>query len=89
MNFAVSDAASDCSLENTGFPPVHNRVPEVSRPDESVGPSVAVDENKPDHGPTSSSAAGLLRGVRDSANAFILLKTVAGGLYFILENCEV
>ena len=31
----------------------------------------------------------LLRGVRDAADAFGPLKSVAGGLCFILENCEV
>ena len=31
----------------------------------------------------------LLRGVRDSADAFGPLKSVAGGLCFVLENCEV
>ena len=31
----------------------------------------------------------LLRGVRDSADAFGPLKSVVGGLCFILENCEV
>ena len=37
----------------------------------------------------SSSAKLLLCGVRDSADAFGPLKSVAGGLCFILENCEV
>ena len=37
----------------------------------------------------SSTAKSLLRGVRDSADAFPPLKSVAGGLCFILENCEV
>ena len=37
----------------------------------------------------SSSAKLLLRGVKDSADAFGPLKSVAGGLCFILENCEV
>jgi len=37
----------------------------------------------------SAPAKLLLRGVRDSADAFPPLKSVAGGLYFILENCEV
>lgn len=37
----------------------------------------------------SASAKMLLRGVRDSADAFGPLKSVAGGLCFILENCEV
>jgi hypothetical protein len=31
----------------------------------------------------------MLRGVRDTADAFGPLKSVAGGLCFILENCEV
>jgi hypothetical protein len=37
----------------------------------------------------SSTAKTLLRGVRDSADAFPPLKSVAGGLCFVLENCEV
>ena len=56
--------------------------------DESlVEPSAAPDENKPDW--KSGSAKMLLREVRDSADAFGPLKAVAGGLCFILENCEV
>jgi len=54
---------------------------------ERVEPSADPDENKPDW--KSGSAKLLLRGVRDSANAFGPLKAVAGGLCFILENCEV
>ena len=46
--------------------------------------------NKPNWGSTASSSAKLvLRGVRDSADAFGPLKSVAGGLCFILENYEV
>ena len=57
---------------------------------ESLGPSVAPDENKSDWRPTvSASAKLLLRGVRDSADAFRPLKSIAGGLCFVLENCEV
>jgi len=37
----------------------------------------------------SATAKLLLRGVNDSADAFGPLKSVAGGLCFILENCEV
>ena len=37
----------------------------------------------------SASAKLLLRGVRDSADAFGPLKSVAGGLCFFLENYEV
>ena len=57
---------------------------------ESVGPSAAADENKSGWKPTASSSAKLLlRWVRDSADAFGPLKSVAGSLCFILENCEV
>ena len=46
--------------------------------------------NRPGWGSTASSSAKLLlRGVRDSADAFPPLKSVAGGLCFILENYEV
>ena len=53
-------------------------------------PRAATDENKSGwKSMASSSAKLLLRGVRDSADAFAPLKSVAGGLCFILENCEV
>jgi len=58
--------------------------------EERVKPNATRDENKPDWGSTASASAKLLlRGVRDSADAFGPLKAVAGGLCFILENCEV
>jgi len=48
------------------------------------------DENKSNWKSTASATAKLfLRGVRESADAFGPLKSVAGGLCFILENCEV
>ena len=53
---------------------------------ENIGASGVVDEDGPGW---SSSAKLVLRTVRDSADAFGLLKSVAGGLFFILENCEV
>jgi hypothetical protein len=57
---------------------------------ENVGAGAAADENRPDWKSTASSSAKLvLRAVRDSADAFGPLKSVAGGLCFILENCEV
>ena len=57
---------------------------------ENVGASSAADENRPDWRSTASSSAKLiLRAVRDSADAFGLLKSVAGGPCFILENCGV
>ena len=52
--------------------------------------SAAVDENRPGWKSTASASAKLLlRGVRDTADAFGPLKSVAGGLCFILENYEV
>ena len=48
----------------------------------SVGPTVAPDEN-------TSAAAELLRGVRDSADTFGPLNSIAGCLCSILENFEV
>ena len=58
--------------------------------EENIGPSAAADENKSDWKTTASASAKLLlRGVRDSADAFPPLKSIAGGLCFILENCEV
>ena len=57
---------------------------------DSLGPSVAPDENKSDWKSTASDSAKLLlRGVRDSADIFGPLKSIAGGLCFILENYEV
>ena len=52
--------------------------------------SAAVDENRPGWKSTASASAKLLlRGVRDTADAFGPLKSVAGGLCFVLENYEV
>jgi len=49
-----------------------------------------VDKNEPKWISNAFATAKLLlRGVRDSADAFGPLKSVAGGLCFILENCEV
>ena len=57
---------------------------------ENVEASDAADEDRPGWTSTASSSAKLvLRAVRDSADAFGPLKSVAGGLCFILENCEV
>jgi len=57
----------------------------------SAGTSNASAEEHKSHwkSTVSVSAKLLLRGVRDSADAFGPLKSVAGGLCFILENCEV
>ena len=63
---------------------------EPNTENENVGASSATDENRPHWKSTaSSSAKSVLRAVRDSADAFGQLKSVAGGLCFILENFEV
>jgi hypothetical protein len=80
VNAIISVAASDRpSDDNLGVPP-----------DESAEPSAAADEKKSNWKSTASATAKLLlRGVRDSADAFGPLKAVAGGLCFVLDNCEV
>ena len=58
--------------------------------EENVGQSAVVDQSGSDWKATvSASAKLLLRGVRDSADAFGPLKSVAGGLCFFLDNYEV
>ena len=57
---------------------------------EDGGASATVEENRPGWKSTASSSAKLvLCVVRDSSDTFGPLKPVAGGLCFILENCEV
>jgi len=57
---------------------------------ENVETSAAADENRSGWGSTVSGTAKLLlRGARDSADVFPPLKSVAGGLCFVLENSEV
>ena len=59
-------------------------------PDKNTESDAAVNEKELSWKATAfASAKLLLRGVRDSADAFGPLKSVAGGLCFILENCEV
>ena len=63
---------------------------EVVSPDESakLGPA-ASDEKSNWRSTAVATAKLLLRGVRDSADVFGPLKSVAGGLCFVLENYEV
>lgn len=71
--------------ENTITTP--NRIAGAPRPYGSAEQSTAADENR--RFKAFAVAKLLLCGVRDSADAFGPLKSVAGGLYFILENFEV
>jgi len=78
------------SSDTPGTFTVPNHLPDAPCPIESVELSVAVGNNNPDWKSTISATARLLlRGVRDSADPFGPLKSVAGGLCFILENFEV
>ena len=77
-------------LGDTGAPAVPDHKPRDLGPDEGAEPSAAANENKSSWKSTAFATAKLLlRGVRDAADAFGPLKSVAGGLCFILENCEV
>ena len=83
LNLTVPPDAIDPST-------VPDHVQEDLRSDKSTGLNAAANENKRDWKSAASSAAKLLlRGVRDSADAFGPLKSAAGGLCFILENWEV
>ena len=62
---------------------------EALRPSENAEPSAAMNKKLSWKSTTSATAKLLLRGVRDSADAFGPLKSVAGGLCFVLDNCEV
>jgi hypothetical protein len=65
-------------------------IPGVLRPNERTEPTVTTEEKESGWKSTASATAKLLLcGVRDSADAFGPLKSVAGGLCFVLENCEV
>ena len=61
-----------------------DHVPEILRPGENAEPSLATDEKESGLKPTVPTATGLLRRVKDGP-----LKSVAEGLCFVLENCEV
>ena len=57
--------------------------------DESVEPTTAVDKDKSNQESAMPTTARLLRGVRDSPNAFGPLRSIAGALCLIMENCTV
>ena len=68
-------------------PTIPYSAPETSYPDNSV--KLGVVDSEPGSKSTLSVVANLLRGVRDSVNAFIPLKSIAGHLCFILEKSQV
>ena len=67
---------------------VQDHAPEVLLSSGSIDPN-AVDENKPNWKSTASATVQLLCGVRDSTTAFGPLRSVAGILCIVLENCTV
>ena len=92
-NETVEPSAASPPRPETGVVTGGDREQERNEPnagDETVKPTAAGDEKESDWKSTASASAKLLlRGVRDSADAFGPLKSVAGGLCFVLENCEV
>ena len=83
---AFSISASDRFPTNVGNFAVPTHVPRSSETEPNLADGDKFDRWK---STASSTAKLLLRGVRESADAFPLLKSVAGGLCYILENCEV
>ena len=77
-------------LDNADTPTVPDLVQGDPHPGENAETSAVSNEKKSSGKSTAFATAKLLlRGVRDSADAFGPLKSVAGGLCFVLENCEV
>ena len=77
------------SSDNADTSTVPYHVPEVPHPDESVELGAAADDSELGQNSPVSSTAKLLHGVKESMNAFVPLKSIAGHLYCILENCQV
>jgi len=73
--------------DTAGTSTVPYYLPDTLHPNESIEWSTAVGVNKPDWRPATAKL--LLHWARDSADAFGPLKSVTGGLSFILQNFEV
>ena len=104
LRIGASTEPSNPQIIHASPPPSHdthrpfNAGGSVSGPGETIDPespdpivqSSVMDENKSNLGSLASSGARfILNGVKESADAFGPLKSVAGGLCFILDNCEV
>ena len=67
-----------------------DHAPEDIHPSENTEPSAVTNKKKSGWKSTASATAKLiLRGVRDSSDAFGPLKYVVGCFFIILENCKV
>ena len=73
---------------NAGTSAVPSPIQEATHPNKSK-PNTAGEKKSGWKSTVSATAKLLLRGVNESADAFGPLKSVTGGLCFILENCEV
>lgn len=73
----------------TDDPAVLDCAPRIHRPDKSIELSAAADGATSNGESTPSTGVKLLCGVRDSQNGFGPLRSLAGGLCVILENCKV
>ena len=89
MIIFISAAVSDVPSDSADTSAVLDHVPEDVRSNESTEPNTAADKKSNWWSTAPAAAKLLLRGVRDSADAFGPLKSVVGGLCFILDNCEV
>lgn len=69
---------------------IPDHTPKSPHPEACAEPGTVTDEKRSNWKSTAFATAKLLLyGVRETADAFGPLKSVAGGLCFILENCEV
>ena len=104
LRIGPSTEPSNSQTILTSPPPSHETHDQLSAGDPVSGPgetidlelsdpiveSSATDEKKSNLGSLASSGARfILNGIKESADAFGPLKSVAGGLCFILDNCEV
>ena len=88
----MNNIPSDVTVLTASWGPIDTPAvpdPAPEAPPNDGQPSGA-DKNGSDLKSLASSTAKLfLRGVKESADAFPPLKSVAGGLCYILDNCEV
>ena len=77
------------TIVKVGTTAIPDRALGAPGPKDATGPGTSPGEKKSNWKLASSTAKLFLRGVRDSADAFGPLKSVASGLCFVLDNCEV
>ena len=93
----MPDDLSDVAFLNTSDHSASDPIPSIPDKGQSkqAGPPDTVNRDGIEEGESNlgslvvSAAKLTLRGVKEAADAFPPLKAVAGGLCFILDNCEV